>query len=243
MVVAADRSRWHGPQRALAALVVASMMLGPLGVGEALARKHRRPRPSAKSKATLEIMSLTRGAKVFVDDQEVGVVPLEAPLELTPDEPHVIRLQRRGFSAFVETVRLKAGEARELEADLVPSGGVLKVKCDVRRAQILLDGKPIGVTPFDGDIIPGKHTLQIVAAGKLAETRVIEALAGEEIVIDVVLRDVPPPQVEEDESIFGRWWFWTAVGTAVVGGVTIGVLSSREINVSPSAPNHTIALP
>ncbi len=170
-------------------------------------------------------------------------MPLPAPLELEPGKSHVVRLQKRGFSTFVETVTLKPGETREMEADLVPSGGVLKVKCNIRRAQILLDGKPIGLTPFDGDIAPGKHTMQVVAAGKLADTRVIEVNAGEEVNVEVELKDVPPPVVEDDDSILGRWWFWTAVGTAVVGGVTLGVLSSRTINVQPDAPNHTINLP
>lgn len=229
--------------RSTAAICAIAIAFAPLGVPDAHAARRKRNRPQASAESTLEIMSLTRGAKVFVDDQEVGTVPLAAALTLEPGKPHVVRLQKRGFATFVETVTLKPGESREMEADLVPSGGVLKVKCNIRRAQIMLDGKPIGLTPFDGDIAPGKHTLQVVSAGKLADTRVIEVNAGEELAIEVELKDVPPPVIEDDDSILGRWWFWTAVGTAVVGGVTLGVLSSREINVQPSAPNHTINLP
>ncbi len=227
--------------RAWAALLVVLLGVGPVGLHEAAAKP--RKKPGASAVGSLTIASLTRGAAVFVDDNQVGVVPLDAPLELSPGVSHVVRLQKRGFSTFVETVKLAAGEEREIEADLVPSGGVLKVQCNVRRAQILLDGKQIGVTPFDGDVAPGKHQLQVGAAGKLADTRVVEVVAGEELSIDVTLKDVPPPIVEEDDSLFGRWWFWTAVGTAVVSGVTLGVLSQREIKVEPAAANHSITLP
>ena len=223
------------------ALLILLLGVGPMGLHEAAAKPRRKP--GGSSVGSLTIASLTRGAAVFVDDNQVGVVPLDAPLELSPGVAHVVRLQKRGFSTFVESVKLAAGEEREIEADLVPSGGVLKVNCNIRRAQILLDGKQIGVTPFDGDVVPGKHQLQVGAAGKLADTRVVEIVAGEELVIEVALKDVPPPIVEEDDSLLGRWWFWTAVGTAVVSGVTIGVLSQREIKVDPAAANHSITLP
>jgi len=42
----------------------------------------------------------------------------------------------------------------------------------------------------------------------------------------------PTPQPEQP-SIFGRWWFWTAVGAAVAATVVIVVVSSR--GASPPA--------
>jgi hypothetical protein len=115
---------------------------------------------------------------------------------------------------------------------------------------VLLDGKPIGRTPFDGDVTPGRHTLQVVAPGKLQDTRVIEVKAGEELRFKVELKDVPPPIVEKDDSIFGAWWFWTAVGVTVLGGVTVGVLSGQTTEVpaeerlcDPSCQTITIGGP
>ncbi len=225
--------------------------VGALGVGciagvASLLPAAAEARPKAKrgeGPGRLTIASLTRGATVFLDDQEVGTVPLAEPLELSPGVAHVVRLQKRGFGTLVETVKMSPGEEREIEADLVPSGGVLKIGCNVRRANILLNGKPIGVTPFDGDVEAGKHQLQVAAAGKLTDTRAIEVVAGEEISLDVQLVDVPAPVVKPDDSLLGRWWFWAAVGTAVVSGVTLGVLSQREISVDPPASNHSLTLP
>ena len=217
--------------RLVSALLISSFVAGPMLVTDAQARRRRRAKAAKASKTSVEIMSMTRGAQVYVDDKLVGTVPIEEPIELSPGKPHVIRLRKRGFTTFVDTVRLKRGEEREIEADLVPSGGVVKIACNVRRAQVLLDGRAIGRTPFDGDVEPGRHTLQVVAPGKLQDTRVIEVKAGEETKLTVELRDVPPPTVEKDDSILGAWWFWAAVGATVLGGVTLGVLSQREVDV------------
>ncbi len=222
----------------LVAALTASFIAGPGMVPDADARRRRR---KAKP-TTLEIMSMTAGAEVYVDDELVGKVPLPEPLKLKPGT-HTIRVQKRGFTPYVDTVKVRRGQQAEFEADLVPSGGILKVKCNIRRAQVLLNDKPIGRTPFDGDVSPGKHTLQVVAAGKLRDKRMIEVKAGEEINLNVTLKDVPPPIIKKDDSLLGKWWFWTAVGTVVVGGVTVGVLSARTIELAPKAPDHSIALP
>ncbi len=237
--------------RLASALLIGAFVAGPMLVQSAEARRRRRGRKAkVVKKTTLEIMSMTRGAKVFINDKLVGEVPLAEPVALAPGRAHVIRLTKRGFTPFVDTVRIKRGQQKEIEADLVPSGGVVKIKCNIRRAQVLLDGKPIGRTPFDGDVEPGRHTLQVVAPGKLQDTRVIEVKAGESLDLTVDLKDIPPPIVEKDDSIFGAWWFWTAVGVTVLGGVTVGVLSGREIEVAaedrlcdPSCQTITIGGP
>lgn len=223
----------------VSALALIAVPLAPLPGYAAKARR----KPAASNETRLTISSLTRGATVLVDDEEVGTVPLEGPLAVTPNDNHIIRVQKRGFSTFVETVKLAPGENREIEADLVASGGILKVTANVRRATILLGGKAIGVVPFDGDVEPGRHQLQVAAPGKVADTRVIDIKAGEEMTVDVQLKDVPAPVVQQDRSILGRWWFWTAIGTAVVGGVAAGVFASREVKVDAPAPNHSILLP
>ncbi|HLK88588.1 MAG TPA: tetratricopeptide repeat protein [Polyangia bacterium] len=39
----------------------------------------------------------------------------------------------------------------------------------------------------------------------------------------IVENTAPPPQSDQSEShpIYSRWWFWTAIGAAVVGGIVI----------------------
>jgi len=214
------------------------LVLAPALDADARRRRVRRPRKAKKT--TIEIMSMTGGAEIFLDDKKIGVVPMEDPITVTPNVPHSLRLTKRGFTPFMDTIRLKAGQSKEIEADLVPSGGILKVTCNIRRARVMLDGKPIGRTPFDGDIPPGKHKLEIIAAGKTPAARLIDVRAGKEIVITIKLVDIPGPITKKDKSILGKWWFWTAIGAAVVGGATAAALASREVQVNPPQANLTL---
>ena len=223
---------------AITATLVALLALGPAPLWAAPKKGH-----PAADKATITVSSLTRGAKVFLNDQEVGEVPLPGPLDVRPGQTYTIRVQKRGFAPFVDTVMAGAGQESEVEADLVPTGGIVKITCNVPRAEVLLGGKLLGRTPFDGDVTPGEQALTIVSAGYLQERRSIEVKAGEETRIEVELKPVPPPTVEEDRSIFGRWWFWTGIGAAVIGGVTLGVLSGQTTKVEPAAPNRTLTIP
>ena len=224
-----------------AALALLSFVATTCVVDEAWARRRRRPKKKA-AVTSVELMSTTAGAEVYIDDKMIGKVPIEEPIVLTPGS-HSLKVQKRGFTPHIDTIKLSKGEQKELEVDLVPSGGVVKLSSNVRRAQVLLDGKPIGRTPFDGDIAPGKHKLEVVSPGKLRETRLIEVRAGELLKLEVLLKDVPPPIVNKDNSLFGKWWFWTGVGAVVVTGVTVGVLSARTIELAPQAPDRTIELP
>ena len=225
--------------RAIGLLVAVALTMGPALSAEARRKRVRRPAKKA-NKTTIEIMSMTGGAVIYLDDKKIGVVPMEKPIEVTPNKPHSLRLQKRGFTPFVDTLRLKPGESREVEADLVPSGGILKLTCNIRRARVVLDGKAIGRTPFDGDVPPGKHKLEVVAPGKSPASRLIEIMAGKVITIDIQLKDIPGPITKKDKSILGKWWFWTAIGAAVVGGATAAALASREVQVNPPQANLTL---
>jgi hypothetical protein len=226
--------------RIVLSLVLACMLaLGPVGASPVFAAP---PVKHSGDQATITVSSLTRGAKVFLDDQEMGEVPLPGPLEVKPGT-YTIRVQKRGFAPFVDTVMAGAGQDSEVEADLVPTGGIVTITSNVTRAQVLLNGKALGRTPFDGDVSPGKHQMQVVAPGYLTDTRQIEVLAGEELAVDITLQLVPDPVVQEDKSLLGRWWFWSAIGVVLVGGVAAGVLSGQTTVVRPDAPDHTLEIP
>ena len=229
------------PARSIAAFVLTTLLVStasPL----AYAAPPKKPGKPASADAptpetgtaTITVSSLTRGAKVFLNDAEVGEVPLKAPLKVKSGETYAIRVQKRGYAPYVDTVMAGAGQDSQVDADLVPTMGVLRINCNVLRARVTLAGKPIGMTPFDGDVPPGKHELRIAAPGYLQDTRELAIDAGQEQTLDITLATVPAPAVVEDKSIFGRWGFWTAVGAVVVGGVTAGVVASQGAKHVPA---------
>ncbi len=198
----------------------------------------------ANDKAGITVSSMTKGAKIFIDDKEVGEVPLDKLLEVEPSKRHTVRVQKRGFSPFVETVLPSGGQLIEIEADLVAVSAALRVASlnDALKLQILVDGRVAGFTPFDGDVTPGSHTIEARATGYLAESQLIEAKAGQDLTLEFGLKLVPAPLIKEDKSLLSRWWFWTAVGVVVVGGVAGGVVAAQDTHLSPKAPDHVLPL-
>ena len=237
-------------ERARAAMLSAALLTAPVSPAWAAPKKKPEPvkvTPSpVPDTATITVSSLTRGAEVFLNDDRVGEVPLPAPLTVKPGETYSIRVQKRGYAPFVDTVIAGAGQDSHVEADLIPTMGVLKIDCNVLRAQVSLSGKPMGRTPFDGDVPPGNHELRVVAPGYLQEVRMVQMEAGQPQALDITLAAVPAPAVivDEDTSVLSRWWFWTAVGVLVVGGVTAGVVATQGPRHVPAGePDGRVTLP
>ena len=119
-------------------------------------------------------------------------------------------------------------------------------------ARVLVDGRELTQGPIL--LAPGRHELQVSAAGYLSQTQHVEGAAGERLARHYSLEHVPPPAhvaaaagpqalseaapsarqkspQERTPPITTRWWFWTAVGAVVVAGV-----SAALIDVGTSRP-------
>lgn len=69
--------------------------------------------------ATLEVVG-PEGAEVVRDDEVIGVLPLEAPIELPPRQFMIIQVRKAGFATHEEQVFLENPEtALRVEVDLV----------------------------------------------------------------------------------------------------------------------------
>lgn len=226
---------------ALAVGVATPAMLPLSGVAYAAPAKKVK---FAEGKAGIVISSMTKGAKVFVDDKEIGEVPLSGPIEVEANARHTVRVQKRGYSPYIDTLLPSNGQLLEVEADLVATGGIVRISSrdPALKLQILIDSRVAGFTPFDGDIPPGVHVVEARATGYMGETRSVDVKAGAEISFDFGLQLAPAAVVKEDKSILSRWWFWTAIGVAVVGGVAGGVAASQDTHVQPKAPDHVLPL-
>lgn len=210
----------------------------------AVGEKSKKPGKLAEGKAAITISSMTKGAKVFIDDKEVGDVPLAGPVEVDANQRHTVRVQKRGYTPFIDTVLPSSGQTVEVEADLVATGGFVKIaSLDLGlKLQIVIDGQIVGTTPFDGDVAPGTHAVEARATGYLPETRTIDVKAGQQTALEFALKVVPAPIIKEDKSVLSRWWFWTAIGAAVVGGVATGVVMAQDTHVAPKPASYVLVL-
>ena len=117
-------------------------------------------------------------------------------------------------------------------------------------AQVSLDGAVVGRTPLDRRVYlrPGTYTLAVVSEGYRPDRRRLELRAGDHVSLRIALERIPQASTPapfvaapaprrrparrrpaEPPPIYRRWWFWTVIGVAVVGGATVGVvLGTRE---------------
>lgn len=130
-------------------------------------------------------------------------------------------------------------EIEKLEQKLAEKGvQQITVHSRPRGATVLVDDQPVGVTPWTGDIPPGKHRITLQAKGFAETSRELELPADEAVHVEVRLvpgqesevapssKTPPPPppnarapRQEEKASGFGPWPYVTlAAGGAVLGG-------------------------
>jgi hypothetical protein len=59
-------------------------------------------------------------------------------------------------------------------------------------ATVVIDGKPVGVTPWTGELLPGRHRLEVSLEGRATSERYIDILAHRAEDITVELAPAPP---------------------------------------------------
>lgn len=205
---------------ALLGVALCTLLLQPSALAQ------RRSRGSGH----IRIVSSTTGATVSIDGEEVGTIPLSAPIDVRPGE-HALQVTKRGYTSYNEEIRIRAGQTRDVEVDLLPLAGFLRVRTSQTDVRVFVDGNFIGNAPVEFDLPPGRHSIKISKPGFRDMLRNVEAEAGSEIAIDAQLEELPP-----DENPYhrrpprpARWyekgWVWLTVGAVVVAAtaVTVGV--------------------
>lgn len=81
---------------------------------------------------------------------------------------------------------------RKLEQQLAQRGvQQLTVLSQPESATVLLDGKPVGITPWTGETYPGKHRLALTLDGHAGQEQVVDVDAYEARDVSLVLVPVP----------------------------------------------------
>ncbi len=184
-----------------------------------------------------------KGAVLTIDGREVGVLPLpEQPL---PAGEHTVTVKRPGYAAFVKKVVVASGKTVEVEAKLIAVAAVLTVTSDVPGAQVLVNGRVIGVAPLSSvEVPPGPVELEVVKEGYAENSQKLTFVAGRDYPLLVKLNsaasavpvsDAPvqrdlTPELRENpitgvtaapEPVTSKWYFWVGVGVAVAAAVAI----------------------
>jgi len=150
---------------------------------------------NAAKGAKLSVASITEGARVYVDDFDVGTVPLPEPLVLTSGT-HEIKVTKLGFMAYSETVELKKGEKKDIQADLLAFAGILDIRSTVPKAEVLIDDKPVGTTPLEIEAFAGQHAIVVRKEGHTSHEVTLTIAAGAAYSVQAELEPIPSESPE-----------------------------------------------
>ena len=150
----------------------------------------------------VSVMVGPEGSTVKIGGQVVGQTPLKNRIYLMPGA-HQLLIEKQDFAPHSERIQLKAGDHRRVESTLKPAPPPPKVVAPVPA--------PVPVKP--PLVIPPKP--------------VVLAPATQPAALAMDLKPAPAPDRSSSTPIYKKWWFWTAVGVAVVGAATAGVVASQ----------------
>lgn len=110
---------------------------------------------------TLKVVSTVPEALVFIDGAAAGKVPVEKKLS-AGEHPVVVRLD--GYKQFEQKVRVDAGQTTTVSADL-KAVGRLVILSNPTGASVLVNGIPLGKTPFDQEVEVGEKVVRVEMPG------------------------------------------------------------------------------
>ena len=162
---------------------------------------------------------------VFVDGKSVGMAPYEA--DLAPGA-HVVEAKSDRVAAKPRTVEIVKKGRFEVVLETAPLTGKLRIRATPANATVSVDGAASRLGGFEGDLSLGRHALVVEAPGYARVERLVDVVAGESVVQDVILAAIPvapepvavtapPPHVDPEPDYEG---FYTQLAIHYAQGLT-----------------------
>ncbi|MBL8783898.1 MAG: PEGA domain-containing protein [Deltaproteobacteria bacterium] len=127
--------------------------------GEMTVVRIKMTQTSPPDKGQVRVISTAPGADASLDGGEFQKLPTTFS-DVAPGS-HVITVRAAGFANWTRTIQVTAGSTEEVVAELGQSGRVEVSTKDGTRAELFLNGKPLGRTPFTGEVPAGTHSLLV----------------------------------------------------------------------------------
>jgi hypothetical protein len=135
-------------------------------------------------------------AEISVDGKVVGTSPLFAAIRLNSGT-HKVHVTKAGFEPYDGEITAVQQQQKKVDVHLnavVTTGHVSVKEQSGARVTVFVDGKEMGPAPWEGDLAPGPHTVELKG----------EKLASESRSIDVVVKgkmDIVMPALAIDGAI------------------------------------------
>ena len=147
------------------------------------------PKPT---RSTVSIHSQPEQVAIKVDGNAVGQTPIK-DYELEAGT-HSLTASKLGSREYEESFELPEGRDLDLRVVLQPkaSEATFAVSSEPSGALLLLDGKPLGPTPYSGPAPSGEHILWLDKEGYLRQERVVKFSADRSVEVTFTLNKLPP---------------------------------------------------
>lgn len=165
--------------------------------------------------ASLKIAVNEPGAEVFVDDESVGITPLDKPI-LVDIGSRRVRIVKAGYKEASQTVPVGGASEVPLDMKLVLEVHEGRIIVNAHAEDtIVIDGKPVGSGRWEGPVKSGGHTLRVTARG-------MRPYQSEVMVQDNETRSVDVGLDPEAKPASSNTWLWIAGGVALAAGAGVG---------------------
>ncbi|MDY7228510.1 PEGA domain-containing protein [Hyalangium rubrum] len=155
------------------------------------------PIAAGKTELLVRLGGGVKGARLLVDNKEVGALP-QGAFTVEPGE-HLVVVRRPGFAEFSRRINVEKGKTAELSVALDAVAGVVSVNADVPGAKVSIDGQPRGQVPLANvELKPGSHEIVVSREGFESDVSRIAVRAGRDYTVSAHLKPVEgskPPVV------------------------------------------------
>lgn len=136
---------------------------------------------------SLDVVSSPSGATITLDGKEYGTTPNTLNRLLIGD--YTVELSRQGYATVRKTISITEGTSAML-SETLSNGREVSIRSTPSGAELFVDGKVLGKTPYTGSLTFGSHVLKIESGGKAAQKTVEVRESGGETAFLVEIETV-----------------------------------------------------
>ena len=142
-----------------------------------------------KASGSINIKSTPEGAKIYINDNEVGITP--TVLSSIPIGAHDIVVQSVGHECWKKSIIVKKEKELSLNAVLQVNIGSINIESHPENAKVFIDGKEIGKAPNRfTDINVGVHEIEVVLDGYVTWEKTIKVKPEKETSLSADLKEI-----------------------------------------------------
>lgn len=135
----------------------------------------------AKVVGSIEVLANVEGARVFLDDKEVGVTP-DVVVEDLPAGTYTIQVRRAGYTTYTAPITVKPNVRIKMHVPMVANSARVQISASPAGVTVYLDNENVGVAPLALDAVAaGRHALRFEKSGFATAYRVFQVDVGQKL--------------------------------------------------------------